>query len=359
MPSFGVPFAMGFGKSMIHRTGGGPEMPSENLPTAGFDSTLIGNQTVEFTNLSFSLSEGSPTYLWDFGDGQTSSEEHPAHSYATSGNKDVSLTITDEYGSDTQNDTIVVPATGLEFSPSSTGLLFHFYAGNGVDKPAGLTVPENGAPISAWADRTGQYIAEQSSIPARPTWFRQIDLGGGLFRGGVEFDGGDLLDEVLSGDILRSLNVYTVYLVVRTTTLERGVFFSENNKASTPFVVGEINRNNGSGAVQISHRGGADGTPVSGNNGPANNAGVHLITFRRLAAASWNTRFDGMAGNFPTTLTSPGATLSGFLTIGAQYTSATPANPLNGTILDFAAYNVDNYATVEAEFAGHYGIALP
>jgi len=49
--------------------------------------------TVVFTNES-TVSGSGLVYLWNFGDGETSSEEHPIHIYETSGTYDVSLTVT-------------------------------------------------------------------------------------------------------------------------------------------------------------------------------------------------------------------------------------------------------------------------
>lgn len=48
------------------------------------------------------LSAGNPTtWLWDFGDAQTSQQQHPTHTYPFEGAYDVRLTVTNEYGSDT------------------------------------------------------------------------------------------------------------------------------------------------------------------------------------------------------------------------------------------------------------------
>lgn len=56
--------------------------------------------TVDFTDLSLN----DPTaWLWDFGDGGTSTEQHPSHTYRTIGLKTVSLTV---YGGEFQ-DTII------------------------------------------------------------------------------------------------------------------------------------------------------------------------------------------------------------------------------------------------------------
>jgi PKD repeat protein len=53
---------------------------------------------VQFTDLS----SNSPTaWKWDFGDGSTSSLQNPSHIYQREGSYDVSLTATNQYGSDT------------------------------------------------------------------------------------------------------------------------------------------------------------------------------------------------------------------------------------------------------------------
>lgn len=53
---------------------------------------------------------GSYTALWNFGDGATSTEEDPRHTYSRTGTYDVSLTVTDTYGCSTtiSNEAMVV-----------------------------------------------------------------------------------------------------------------------------------------------------------------------------------------------------------------------------------------------------------
>jgi len=63
------------------------------LPTADF--VAVNNmQEVTFTNNS----TGGNTYLWDFGDGNTSTDINPIHTYTTEGNYTVSLTVTNQCG---------------------------------------------------------------------------------------------------------------------------------------------------------------------------------------------------------------------------------------------------------------------
>jgi PKD repeat protein len=55
--------------------------------------------TVTFTDAS----TGSPTsWLWDFGDGQTSTTRNPTHTYSSAGSYDVSLTVSDGTTTNTQ-----------------------------------------------------------------------------------------------------------------------------------------------------------------------------------------------------------------------------------------------------------------
>jgi Zn-dependent metalloprotease len=78
--------------------------------------------TVHFTDLS--LGEVS-AWLWDFGDGGTSTDQNPSHTYTTLGTFTVSLTATNAFGSDTITKTDYITGTGpqppvADFIASST-----------------------------------------------------------------------------------------------------------------------------------------------------------------------------------------------------------------------------------------------
>ena len=54
---------------------------------------------IHFTDTS----TGNPTaWSWDFGDGNTSTEQNPVHTYASVGNYTVNLKVTNSYGSNTE-----------------------------------------------------------------------------------------------------------------------------------------------------------------------------------------------------------------------------------------------------------------
>jgi PKD repeat protein len=62
---------------------------------ANFSFKNSADYELQFSDNSF----GAITdWLWDFGDGNTSSERHPIHNFTSAGTKDVQLIVTDEYG---------------------------------------------------------------------------------------------------------------------------------------------------------------------------------------------------------------------------------------------------------------------
>ncbi|WP_367328947.1 PKD domain-containing protein, partial [Lentimicrobium sp.] len=65
---------------------------------------------VQFTNRSGCASQ----FLWEFGDGTTSADENPVHTYPHSGAFQGSLTAWNDYGADTRDFTvnIVIQSTG-------------------------------------------------------------------------------------------------------------------------------------------------------------------------------------------------------------------------------------------------------
>jgi PKD repeat protein len=74
------------------KTGIGTDNPIDDMPTANFSYDINGT-VVAFSNIS-SDDNGISSYNWNFGDGQSSSEQHPSHSYAV-GSYNVTLTVTD------------------------------------------------------------------------------------------------------------------------------------------------------------------------------------------------------------------------------------------------------------------------
>jgi hypothetical protein len=94
--------------------------PGIAAPNAEFSfspsSPEIG-EDVSFTDSS----SGSPTtWAWDFGDGESSTEQNPTHSYDEAGTYNVELTVSNGGGSDSTTSSITV----LESEPELTELIF-------------------------------------------------------------------------------------------------------------------------------------------------------------------------------------------------------------------------------------------
>jgi len=80
--------------------------------------------TVNFTDQS----TNNPTsWLWDFGDGNNSSEQNPTHTYNDMGSYDVSLTATNQDGSDTKTKTNFINVTGV-FTDTRDGQTYKIVA---------------------------------------------------------------------------------------------------------------------------------------------------------------------------------------------------------------------------------------
>jgi PKD repeat protein len=82
-----------------------------NTPVAAFTYTVQSNGVVDFTDAS----ANNPTsWFWDFGDGNTSTEQNPQHIYNTSGAYTVCLTATNTSGSNTACETVDVMITAID-----------------------------------------------------------------------------------------------------------------------------------------------------------------------------------------------------------------------------------------------------
>ena len=74
-----------------------PSDPGGSDPTSTELTQIEGSVEWEFTDNSVG---GTPTeWLWDFGDGATSTEQNPIHTYTESGQYTVTMTASNEFGS--------------------------------------------------------------------------------------------------------------------------------------------------------------------------------------------------------------------------------------------------------------------
>ena len=78
------------------------------------------------------LSTGAPTsWSWTFGDGGTSTQQNPSHTYTAAGTYDVSLTVSNTEGNDSLTQTgyitVTEPGVAVIVVPvrSHTSVVFH------------------------------------------------------------------------------------------------------------------------------------------------------------------------------------------------------------------------------------------
>ncbi|HEX2899883.1 MAG TPA: PKD domain-containing protein, partial [Bacteroidia bacterium] len=90
------------------------------------------NYTTNFATVNFSnQSTGGTSYLWDFGDGGTSTQLSPSHTYSTYGTFNVCLISTNSCGSDTLCMPVVVncPSPAAAFTSAPAGFTVAFTDG--------------------------------------------------------------------------------------------------------------------------------------------------------------------------------------------------------------------------------------
>ncbi len=126
--------------------------PQLEPPDASF--TYIANGlTVDFTDTS----SGGPTvWAWTFGDGGTSSNQHPTHTYTSDGSYEVCLTASNDDGNDEYCDTIVVSAPPQLEPPDAS----FTYIANGLT--VDFTDTSSGGPtVWAWTFGDGGTSSNQ------------------------------------------------------------------------------------------------------------------------------------------------------------------------------------------------------
>ncbi len=153
------------------------EVKAEKILDANFSANQrrinIGG-SISFSNQSITSAESGAitSYLWNFGDGSSSTQPNPTHIYSTPGYYTVSLMVESESASDTytRNAYIVVgdsPPRTVDFTADRTIL----YAGQSVQF-TDMSEPLDGSPIESWhwdfgfgATSTQQNPRQQFPIP--------------------------------------------------------------------------------------------------------------------------------------------------------------------------------------------------
>lgn len=133
--------------------------PPKTGPTAAFKGEPTSGPaplTVQFTDHSASGSSSIQIRHWDFGDGATSTQKNPVHTYTNPGAFDVSLTVSTNVGSDTQTETqYITVAEGGEgegegernYRQDMRDFVQAISVYAKAQHPGFLCIPQNGEPL--------------------------------------------------------------------------------------------------------------------------------------------------------------------------------------------------------------------
>lgn len=184
-------------------------------PTANFASSVqeTCSGAVSFTDQSIN---GATSWLWNFGDGNTSTDQNPSHTYQNEGTYTVTLTATNGFGSDaaSYNNLIVVDrpdgpdaagdfrcdAGSLALSASGSGTL------NWYDQASGGTPVGSGTTFNTPSlSTTTTYYVENEVASAT----YNIGPADNTFGNGGNFDGTQhLLFDAYEAFTLKTVKVY-------------------------------------------------------------------------------------------------------------------------------------------------------
>lgn len=156
--------------------GGGSTTPDNIAPTASFASST-NELAVQFASNSSDSDGNIVAYNWQFGDGTSSTQENPAHSYVAGGTYTVSLTVTDNDGaSDTSTKRVTVSQANNDVvTPLQNGVSVAVPAGaananSGLYK---LSVPANASNLSiriSGGTGDADLYVKAASAPTTGSW---------------------------------------------------------------------------------------------------------------------------------------------------------------------------------------------
>ncbi len=142
-----------------------------NVAIAGFNVIGLG-ATFSFSDVSLN----ADSWIWDFGDGSTSTLSNPSHIYTESGTYPVSQSVSNDCFDDVAYDTIQVMISLAEEILEQSGVFISPNPGKGIfELYTNCQVMHNSAPYLVM-DVNGKAVAEGSLLTSNGTIINHIDL---------------------------------------------------------------------------------------------------------------------------------------------------------------------------------------
>jgi len=207
-------------------------------------------ETVQFNDLSADSDDGTVvSWLWDFGDDTTSTEQNPTHDFSDDGTYTVSLTVWDDEGtpSETYQDSITVNNVG----PNADFIyaLSDGYSGSGSAITETITVysTESDGHISvrdmnyqnAWEAEDGDYVSD--NVDGCIIGQRKVRSDSQIYRAFLFFDTSDIPVNAVVTNAKLSLYGRTYY---STTGFNLIVQNGMNNHPHNPLTYNDYDQQN-------------------------------------------------------------------------------------------------------------------
>lgn len=133
---------------------------TENVCEANISQGVSVGTSISFSGNAFQ-GEAPYTYLWNFGDGQSSSEQNVTHNYADEGAYQVSLTITDNQGM------TAIRRENVRTQNSNECVIRYNYMISPVSNPDNF-----GNVIVEWRDANGTVYTSKNDSQPQESYFR-------------------------------------------------------------------------------------------------------------------------------------------------------------------------------------------
>lgn len=129
-----------------------------SAPNAAFTNTDAGpcDGFIQFTDQSTQVPQ---SWAWDFGDGNSSTQQNPTHTYTSSGTYTVTLIVTNTLGADTSTQSITVALLDPPMMTDGEAC---------INNPVTMSGTVNGSGYIQWQDNNGNVVAAGPTYTTPP-----------------------------------------------------------------------------------------------------------------------------------------------------------------------------------------------